>query len=131
MKAVTFTVTGSTFESGKPYIARITGTDRKYGLAREFLAANRTMRGSTIYREAITYTPGLYETVDITRKGPARTYRLVVPAPDGTDALLALHIRPDTAQEIAAKLPALPLPEYRDDRWQVRDADGRLMYPAS
>lgn len=49
---------------GRPYVARITGRDPKYGLRREFVAASRralSRSGATGTIEYVLYEPGVYE----------------------------------------------------------------------
>lgn len=76
---------GSVFNVGKPYVARIVGTDPTFGLAREFLAGYRdaSNSGRTWWYRVDVTQPGLYEVQHSGRKGPKREYYVVRVGDDG------------------------------------------------
>lgn len=92
---------GSVFEVGKPYVARIVGTDPKFGLAREFLAGYRdaSNSGRTWWYRVDVTLPGLYEVQHSGRKGPKREYYVV--RVDGDNKLVCDEIDREQAMEMA------------------------------
>jgi hypothetical protein len=72
----------NSYGTGRPYCARLTGLDAKYGFAREFLPATERRRSRSGLTGANYYdidTPGVYEVQSAGRKGvPERSYYQVV-----------------------------------------------------
>jgi hypothetical protein len=70
------------YGTGRPYCARLTGLDPKYGFAREFLPAverRRSRSGATGANYYQVDEPGIYEVQSAGRKGvPERAYYRVV-----------------------------------------------------
>jgi len=131
--AVELVVSGSTFEAGKDYIAAITGTDAKFGLAREFCAAPKvgSKSGRTWTRTYRATVSGLYELSSTGKKAAERAYCAVVPGPDG--ALVRVVIALTTLEEILASgrpvTDLRPVPSVSSPgRYTIRRADQSIRW---
>lgn len=72
---IELTANFSKYEKGKAYIARITGLDRKFGLAREFLAARKTTsRSGATGCYTARVDDGIYEISHTGKRGAERAY---------------------------------------------------------
>lgn len=129
-QSVTFTARGSSFDQGKSYIARISGTDPKFGLARDFLASKRdsSKSGRTWTNTATVTAPGLYEVSDTGKRGAVRSYYIVLDIPDrGLHPLLAQQA---TAFELAkdlSQIDRLGTRETNEGKLSFRDESGDLL----
>ena len=71
----------------RPWVARLTGLDDRYGFAREFLSGERAVVNSKRHTYTYTLTPGVYEVNAPTGYNEAERYWLVVDADDTTRRL--------------------------------------------
>src|SRR5690606_4715629 len=96
-------VAEQTYGGDTPYVARIIGTNPKYGLAREFLPVARrsNKRGTSSTATAVVAEPGLYELGHTTLDGKAPRY---VVAGRLNGELVIARAKIETALEIAAAL---------------------------
>lgn len=133
-KSVTFTANGSSFEQGKSYIARISGTDPKFGLARDFLASKRdgSKSGRTWTQRATVTMPGLYEVSSTGKQGAVRSYFVTLDVPDR--GLVALAANQSTAFELAkdvSQIDRLGTRETSEGKLSFRDVSGDLLLTAT
>ncbi|MGN2393268.1 hypothetical protein, partial [Pelomicrobium sp. G1] len=122
------------YGGSKPYIARITGRDPKFGFCREFLAAERSASksGRTASVTAKVTEAGLYEIADTSERGKDKEYRVVLEVQGQT---IECPVSSETTMEIAAALEEGRAvtdldPEMRDGRWRLRDTSGALRWRA-
>ncbi len=102
--------TGTTLTCGqgyggrKPWIARISGTDSKYGFDREFLSVRMSYSrsGKTGRGEAYITEPGLYQCRDTGQRGNEDRFYVILPDADGQ--LIEHTIDEDDALKLAALL---------------------------
>lgn len=87
------------YGGGKPYIARIVGTDPKFGLKREFVGARETTSGSgrTGVITASISQAGIYEVCDTNKKGKQSNFYLVR---EFNGEPVKLPIREETVHEL-------------------------------
>lgn len=121
---------GSVFEQGKDYIARITGTDPKFGLAREFLGSKKdaSRNGRTWSRAATVTTPGLYELSSTGKRGAERAYAVVLEHPE--EGLVRILASSDSAHELAKDIRQVERLQTRrkeDGKLTFRGEDGKLI----
>lgn len=117
------------YDAAKPWIARITGTDAKYGLAREFIPARLERRQAT----AKVTEPGLYETCSTDgRKGAKRSRFYLAIEHEG--GLTHIQIRETTLHEILDSgrpvddLALVPGAGTLEGKLSCRTPDGKLAW---
>ena len=75
MSKTELSVHGSIYEQGKAYIARITGLDKKFGVAREFIATRKSSNKSGKAWDLFARVDdGLYELSETGKRGAERRY---------------------------------------------------------
>lgn len=121
------------YGGGKAWVARIIGTDRKFGLNREFLAgkSESSRSGATGSFTSTISQPGLYQVRDTGQRKNQDRYYLITEF-EGETAKLGC--KESTAYEIAARLEAGESVDqicsvYRDEEGALRlyrNSDGKL-----
>lgn len=117
--------------ANKPWVARILGTDRKFGLNREFVAGRTTnsKSGKTGSLDALVTTTGLYEACSVDGKGKESSFYAVLRV---GEELESIRLKESTAHEIADALEAgrsiddlIPV-KIEEGKFRVRKEDGTL-----